>query len=288
MIERALTYGRMVKFSHTVFALPFALAAVIIGHRYRPVRAVDLFWITVAMVGARSAAMGFNRLADAKIDARNPRTARREIPSGEISKAAAAGFTGLFSALFIFAAAMLGPQCLALSLPVLTILFGYSFSKRFTWLSHLYLGLVISLAPLGAWLALVKTFSWPVLLLSLALMTHITGFDILYACQDHQFDRNEGLHSIPVRFGIKNALIAATFFHLMSFTFFILIYFAFQMGPVYLAAVAVIGFLFITEHWLINPDDLSRINISFFHINSIISIVLFCGVLGDELYRRWA
>jgi len=288
LLERMTTYGRMVRFSHTVFALPFALSAVVLALRQHAVHPSDVFWILVAMAGARTAAMGFNRLADAAIDAANPRTSHREIPAGRLSIAATTRFVIFFSALFLLACAMLGRLCFYLSLPVIVVLFAYSYTKRFTWLSHLYLGFAISLAPVGAWIGITKGFSWPILLLSGALMTWMAGFDILYACQDIEFDRHQGLFSIPVRFGIKTALALAGFLHVTSFFFFLTIYFIFQMNWVYLITVLTIGMLLCVEHHLIRPDDLSHVNVAFFHINSVISIVLFLGILMDEAVRRWA
>lgn len=284
--ERVLTFGRMIKFSHTVFALPFALAAVVLAQRVAPLTIERLGWLLAAMVGARSAAMGFNRLVDARLDKMNPRTRGREIPTGKLSTRATIIFVILFSGLFILSAATFGRLCLYLSVPVLLLLFSYSYSKRFTVLCHLYLGLTISMAPLGAWIALTGGFNWSILLLSLALMTYIAGFDVLYACQDIAFDRKEGLFSIPVRFGPAGALAIAAGFHIVSLGFFTWLFFAFQMGAIYLAAVGIIGLLMFIEHRLVKPDDLSRIDIAFFHMNSLISITLFIGVLADELVRR--
>ncbi len=285
LTERIMIYGRMIRFSHTVFALPFALSAVVLAWRDHPLSPGDMFWILTAMVGARSAAMGFNRIADAGIDAKNPRTATREIPSGKLSMTSARLFVLFFSALFILASAMLGNICFYLSFPVLAVLFAYSYTKRFTWLSHLYLGFAISLAPLGAWVAAARDFSWSILLLSLALMTYIAGFDILYACQDEEFDRKEGLFSVPARFGINPALGIAKVLHFCSFCFFAGIFFAFDMHRIYLLTVLIIGCLFILEHRLVKPHDLTHINIAFFHVNSMISVILFIGVLADELFR---
>ena len=287
ILKRVLVYGRMIKFSHTVFALPFALSAVILAQRRHQMIISDIFWILLAMIGARSSAMGFNRIADARLDAKNPRTSKRDIPLGRLSLSSAAVFVIFFSGLFIFSSAMLGRLCFYLSFPILVVLFSYSYTKRFTWLSHIYLGFAISLAPAGAWIALAKTFSWSVLILSLALMTYITGFDILYACQDIEFDKDEGLFSIPAHFGVKKALIIASIIHLASFYFFFLIYFVFDMNLMYFCAVLIIGFLLIIEHRLVKPDDLSNVNFAFFHVNSLISITLFLGVLADELVRRW-
>ena len=287
LLERILTYGRMIKFSHTVFALPFALSAVILAQRRHQMIISDIFWILLAMIGARSSAMGFNRIADAKFDTKNPRTSKRDIPSGRLSLSSAIVFVILFSGLFIFSSAMLGKLCFYLSFPILVVLFSYSYTKRFTWLSHIYLGFAISLAPAGAWIALAKSFSWSVLILSIALMTYIAGFDILYACQDIEFDKDEGLFSIPAHFGVKKALIIASIIHLASFCFFFLIYFVFDMNLMYFCAVLIIGLLLIIEHRLVKPDDLSNVNFAFFHVNSLISITLFLGVLADELVRRW-
>ena len=287
MLERILTYGRMIKFSHTVFALPFAFSAVILAQRQHQMIISDIFWILLAMIGARSSAMGFNRIADAKFDTKNPRTSKRDIPSGRLSLSSAVVFVIFFSGLFIFSSAMLGKLCFYLSFPILVVLFSYSYTKRFTWLSHIYLGFAISLAPAGAWIALAKSFSWSVLILSFALMTYIAGFDILYACQDIEFDKDEGLFSIPAHFGVKKALIIASIIHLASFCFFFLIYFVFDMNLMYFFAVVIIGILLIIEHRLVKPDDLSNVNFAFFHVNSLISITLFLGVLADELVRRW-
>ncbi len=281
--NRIRTYGGMIRFSHTVFALPFALSAAILAGRSTPLAFRDLFWVLVAMASARSSAMGVNRIADASIDEKNPRTADREIPSKKLSYSSAAVFVVASSALFILSAAMLGRLCLYLSGPVLLVLFFYSYTKRFTWLCHLYLGFAISLAPVGAWIAIADTFSWPVALLSLALLTYIAGFDILYACQDVDFDKKEGLYSIPARFGVKNALLVSSIIHSVSFLAFLAFYFAFDMGPIYLASVFLIGVFLFIEQRMVNPEDLSRINVAFFHMNSLVSVTLLIGVFFDEL-----
>ena len=286
-LEQFLAYGKTIKFSHTIFALPFALSAAILAYRHHPISLTHLFWILIAMIGARSSAMGFNRIADARFDAKNPRTSKRELPSGRLSLTSAKMFVILFSFIFIFAAAMLGKICLYLSFPVLALLFSYSYTKRFTWFSHFYLGFVISLAPLGAWIALTNTFSLPIILLSLTLLTYIAGFDILYACQDTGFDTKEGLFSIPARFGIQKALLISSISHVFSFLFLFLIFIAFDMKIIYLTAIIVIGLLLVVEHKLVKPCDLSNVNIAFFHVNSAISIILFVGILADELVRQW-
>lgn len=281
--KHIVTYGRMIKFSHTIFALPFALAAVVLANRLAPVTLYSLFWILIAMVAARSAAMGFNRIVDARIDARNPRTAMREIPAGKLSLKAAVIFVAVSAGVFILAAAMLGRLCLILSVPVLAVLCLYSYTKRFTWLAHLYLGFAISLAPLGAWIALTNSFRGPILLLSLALLSYIAGFDILYACQDTGFDRQEGLFSIPARFGLHRALLTARAIHLLAWGFLLGVGMAFDLGLIYYITTLCIGALLILEHRLVNPDDLSKIDIAFFNVNSTISVVLFLGILVDEI-----
>lgn len=287
VVEHIRVYGRMIKFSHTIFALPFALAAVILANRTYPVTLWQIAWILVAMVGARSAAMGFNRIVDADIDRTNPRTAEREIPSGRLSFRAAFFFVVISSGVFILAAAMLSRLCLYLSVPVLLLLFFYSYTKRFTAFSHVYLGFSISLAPLGAWIAVTGQFDWEVLVLCSALLTYIAGFDILYACQDTAFDREAGLFSIPARWGPRTAFKVAALLHGTAFCFFFLVYLVFDTGPVYLAAVAVIGGLLVLEHRLVRPYDLDRIHLAFFNVNSAISIVLFAGILGSELFDRF-
>ncbi|WP_373498781.1 UbiA-like polyprenyltransferase [Desulfococcus sp.] len=286
LISRIAVYGRMIKFSHTVFALPFALSALVLAGREHGVTAAQIFWILVAMVGARSAAMGFNRIADVGFDARNPRTAGREIPSGRLSTRAAMVFVALSSAVFILAAAMLGRLPFLLSAPVLGVLFLYSYAKRFTWLAHACLGFVISLAPLATWIAVTGIFSWKILWLSLALMTYITGFDILYACQDVDFDRSQGLFSIPAHFGVRKALWAARMIHALAYASFLMVYVAFDMTGGFLLAAGLIGLMLVFEHWLTDPEDLSRVHIAFFHVNSVISVTLLAGVLADEMIRR--
>lgn len=286
LLSRITLYGRMIKFSHTVFALPFALSALLLAAREHGVSAAQILWILLAMVGARSAAMGFNRIVDTVYDARNPRTAHREIPAGRLSARAAAAFVVLSSGIFVLAAARLGRLPFLLSGPVLGVLFLYSYTKRFTWLAHVYLGFAISLAPLATWIAVTGQFSGRILWLTLALMTYIAGFDILYACQDVDFDRSQGLFSIPARFGVPRALRAARGIHVLSYGAFLMVYFAFDMTGGYLLAAGLIGLLLVFEHWLTDPEDLRHVHIAFFHVNSVISVTLLLGVLADELIRR--
>ncbi len=276
--SKSVTYSKMIKLSHTIFALPFALSSVILVNRVEPVTVEKIFWIIIAMVGARSAAMGFNRLSDAEIDAGNPRTATREIPAGNISRTEAALFVGISALLFIFAAWMLSTLCFWLSFPVLAILFLYSYTKRFTWMAHIYLGFAIGLAPIAAWVAVAGSIDPRIIVLSLVLLTYIAGFDIMYACQDFAFDSSRGLHSIPARFGIRKSLAASSLLHIISVGLLIWLYFIFPLHPAYLIFTAVI-----VEHRLVNPDDLSKINIAFFHVNSAVSIIVFVAILAGDL-----
>jgi 4-hydroxybenzoate polyprenyltransferase len=285
LARQIVDFGRMIKFSHTVFALPFALSAVVLAHRGNEVTLQAFFWILVAMVCARSAAMGFNRIADARFDRLNPRTAERHIPSGTMSSLSAILFVSGFSLAFILASAMISRLCFWLSMPVLAILFFYSYTKRFTSLSHLYLGMSISLAPLGAWIAVTGRFEPAILILCTALLTYIAGFDILYACQDVQFDQEAGLYSIPSRLGVQAAFHISTILHFATFISLTALFIVFDLGMAYLLALVIIGMLLVFQHRVIRPHDLTHIELAFFHANSAISILLFLGILGDELLR---
>lgn len=285
IFSKAVIYSKMIKLSHTVFALPFALASAVLVHSVRPLTLRTVFWIVMAMVGARSAAMGFNRLADAAIDAKNPRTAMREIPSGTISRAEAGLFVVLSSLVFMTASAMLSWLCFRLSFPVLAILFLYSYTKRFTWLAHIVLGFAISMAPMAVWVAVSGELSWRIGVLSLALLSYIAGFDILYACQDVEFDSREGLYSIPSRFGTKPAMHISSLLHVISVACLMGLYWIFALSPVYLAIAGVIALLFVVEHRLVNHQDLSKIDMAFFHVNSVISVLVFVAVLAGEMFK---
>ncbi len=281
LVQRIRTYGRLIKFSHTVFALPFALASVLLANRQHSLTWTAFGWIVVAMASARSAAMGFNRYADYEYDRRNPRTAGRPLTSGEIDKKSALCFVFVSSLLFVLSAANLGRLCLVLAVPALLVLFFYSYTKRFTSLSHLFLGFGIGLAPAGAWIAVTGTLNWKILLLSMALMTYISGFDILYACQDVDFDKEVKLHSIPACWGVPSALVVSISLHLLTFVFLLSLYFAFDLGRVYLIFLLLISLLLVIEHCLVRPQHLDHVNVAFFHTNSAISILLLIGVWAD-------
>ena len=271
VVSRALAYGRMIRFSHSVFALPFALvsAALAAGGRV-PWR--ELPWIVVAMVGARSAAMGFNRLADQALDVRNPRTSGRELPRGLVSRREVWLFVAASALALVGAAAMLNPLCLAHSPVALLVVLGYSYTKRFTSLSHLALGLALAIAPVGAWLAVRGRFGLPPLVLALGVLFWVAGFDTIYACQDVEFDRREGLFSLPARLGAGLALVVARGLHVASVVLLAALYVLVPLHPVYLVGVAAVAALLVYEHSLVSADDLSRVDAAFFAVNGWISI----------------
>ncbi len=286
-LGRVVVFGRMVKFEHTLFALPFALAAAAIAARAHGITAARVAGIVVAMAGARTAAMGFNRIVDRNIDARNPRTARREIPAGVISLRAAWVMTLAATAVFVLSAAALGPLCLALSPIALLFLFGYSFTKRFTALCHLFLGLAIASGPAGAWIAVRGDFGWPPGLLMIAVGSWIAGFDVLYALSDREFDRSAGIHSIPARLGVTGALVVSALLHLVTAAALVALATAASphLGPAYLSGVAVVVALLIYEHAIVRPSDLSRLDIAFFNLNGWVSVIFFVATVADVLIR---
>lgn len=279
--ERLIEFGHMIKFSHSVFALPFALAAAVLAHKQHPITWGKVWWIVVAMVGARSAAMGFNRLVDRDIDAANPRTKNRHLPSGKLSVAEARWFVALFSVLFIYAAYRLNSLCFYLSPVALGVVFFYSFTKRFTAFSHYILGLALSLAPIGAWLAVTGSFALPPIILGAAVLFWVAGFDIFYACQDYEFDRKVGLYSVPRALGIRKALLLARVSHVVSFVLLLSLSELINLYFVYMAGLIVIAALLVYEHSLVRADDLSRLDMAFFKMNGIISVIFFVAVLGD-------
>lgn len=272
----------MIKFEHTVFALPFAIMSAFIAEEGLP-PLTKLGWILVAMVGARSCAMAFNRLADAEIDSQNPRTATRAIPAGLITKGAVWFFTLVSAGLLVCAAWRLNPLAFALSPVALAVIMGYSFTKRFTALSHLWLGLALSISPVGAWIAIKGQFDWTPIILCCVVLLWTAGFDIIYACQDVNFDRKHGLHSIPARIGIRWALWVSSALHVVAvFLLFCIPRFA-EMGHFYFVGVWIVVFIFIYEHAIVKPDDLSRVNLAFFTLNGMISLVLMALSIADIL-----
>ncbi len=278
-------FGRMIKFEHTLFALPFAMAAAAIAARGHGLSVARLAGIVLAMAGARTAAMGFNRIVDRHFDARNPRTAKREIPTGAISVRAAWTMTLVATSVFVGAAAALGPLCLALSPVALLFLYGYSFTKRFTALCHLFLGLAIASGPAGAWIAVRGDFGWVPGLLMIAVGFWIAGFDILYALADRDFDRGAGLHSIPARFGVGGALVLSALLHLVTVGALLALTSVAHLGAPYLVGVAVVIALLAYEHAIVRPGDLSRLDVAFFNLNGYVSVAFFVATLVDTLAR---
>lgn len=272
----------MIKFEHTIFALPFAIISAFIASDGIP-PPDKIVWILVAMIGARSCAMAFNRLADSDIDGVNPRTAARAIPAGRITKRAVWVFTVVSAALLVFAAYKLNPLAFTLSPAALAVIVGYSYSKRWTILSHFWLGLSISIAPIGAWIAIKGTLDWPPMLLGLAVFLWIGGFDIIYACQDFEFDRKHGLFSIPARYGKQRALRLSSILHAMMVTVLIGVTAITNLGVFYLIGVGIVTILLIYEHSIVRPNDLSRVNLAFFTLNGIVSLVLMSLSMADML-----
>jgi 4-hydroxybenzoate polyprenyltransferase len=264
----------MIKIEHTLFALPFAFLGAVLAARGLP-SAGQIFWIVVAMVGARSAAMAFNRIADRNFDARNPRTASRAIPAGLLSVGFVWAFTIAAAALFLLAAAMLTRLTLILAPVALGCVLLYSFTKRWTQFSHLVLGACLSIAPTGAWIAVKGEIGSPVpVLLSLVVLFWTAGFDVLYACQDYDFDRSEGLRSIPARFGVARALWIARGLHAAAFLALVWLFVITGPGPVAFVGVIATGALLIYQHWLVRAGDLSRLNAAFFTTNAFVSVIL--------------
>ncbi len=273
----------MIKFEHSVFALPFAFMGAFLAQRGIP--AWDkLFWILIAMVSARSVAMAFNRLVDMKIDARNPRTRERALPSGQVTPRWVCGFIVFWAVVFVFSSYNLNRLVFCLSPVALAIVMAYSYAKRFTWFTHIFLGIADGIAPIAGWLAIKPVFESVPLWLLAGVAFWVAGFDILYACLDYEFDRKEGIHSIPARFGIKNALYISIFFHILTLICFFSVGVAARLTPVYFYGMVFISLLLIGEHYIIKPHDFSRINMSFFTINGFIGIAMFFLVALPEIH----
>ncbi|HKY09982.1 MAG TPA: UbiA-like polyprenyltransferase [Candidatus Binatia bacterium] len=288
--SRISDYGRLVRFSHTVFALPFALSAVALAWPKHPVTLRSLLWILVAMVGARTAAMGFNRVVDKKFDALNPRTREWELPRGAIKVWEAAALTSAAALVFILAAYQLNWICFILSPVALAIIFFYSLTKRFTWTSHLFLGLALAIAPIGAWLAVARP---PIeiedllvpFFLGLAVVFWLAGFDIIYSLQDREFDCSHGLFSMPVRFGVAGALAFSSCFHLLTVICLAMVGLLAHMGFIYWTGFVFVAAILFWEHRIVRPHDLSRVNRAFFDLNAYVSLGYFLATLADIVMR---
>jgi 4-hydroxybenzoate polyprenyltransferase len=275
----------MIKWEHSIFALPFALCGAMLAAGGLP-SLHQLAWIIVAMVAARSAAMAFNRLADASIDAANPRTSARALPAGHLTSTFVATFVVISSAIFIVAASQLNRLALWLSPVALAVLLLYSYTKRFTRWSHLVLGFALGIAPSAAWIAVRGSLDPRILLLTAAVMFWVGGFDVLYACQDLDFDRQTGLYSVPRFLGIGSALWVARAFHIVMLLLLIALLHAFGMGKIAIIGVAIVTALLIYEHSLVSATDLSRLNAAFFTLNGVISVVFFIFIAADLLLRK--
>ena len=283
--EKIKDYASLVRFEHTLFAMPFALAAMVVAAGGWPAWSV-CGWIVVAMVGARTAAMAFNRIADRKIDAKNPRTKMRELPNGKVKLWEAWALMLVAIALFIFAAWKLNPLALALSPVALIIVLGYSLTKRFTRFSHLVLGLALAVAPVGAWVAVTGEISWPPIVLAAAVMLWTAGFDSIYALQDVEFDKKQKLFSMPQSVGVAPALFLSRVMHVATAVLLYLFGVMINLGWFYWTGVAVIAASLIYEQRLVTPKDLSKINAAFFTMNGLVSVVFFVATLADVLWRR--
>jgi 4-hydroxybenzoate polyprenyltransferase len=273
----------MIKWEHSIFALPFALTGAMLAARGFPA-GKTLFWILVCMVAARSAAMAFNRLVDADLDAANPRTAARALPAGQLSRGFVGAFTLLSSAIFLLGASQLNRLTLWLAPLALAILFAYSYTKRCTRWSHLVLGLSLGIAPAAAWIAVRGSLSPPILALTAAVLCWVAGFDMLYACQDFEHDRRVGLRSIPASLGLTKAFWLARGLHLAAFLLLMAMVPLFGLGKIALAGVLVVGLLLLYEHSLVSPKDLSRLNAAFFTMNGVISMVYFLFTAAELLW----
>ncbi len=287
--ERIRQFGEMIKFEHTVFALPFAYLGAFLANRGLP-SGNQLLWITLAMVGARTAAMALNRLIDRHIDARNPRTANRALPRGILSVTEVWFYVIASWVLLLVSAWQLNPLGLSVPLTVklmpvaVLVLTVYSYTKRFTWLCHFILGLSLGLAPVGSWIGVTGRIEFPAVLLGLAVLTWVAGFDIIYACQDYDFDRQEGIYSIPAVFGIRKALIISAFLHVLTVAFLAWTGMVLALGYFYWLGVLVAVAILIYEHSLVTPADLSKLDAAFFNMNGILSVLMFVFTFADILF----
>src|SRR5579859_101720 len=284
MFSNIKTTLEMIKWEHSVFALPFAMCGAMLAAGGMPSFA-QLGWIVLCMVSARSAAMAFNRLADAQIDAANPRTATRAIPAGSLSQKFVALFVMASCGVFVLAAGQLNRLALALSPVALGVVLLYSFTKRFTRWSHLVLGLALGVAPAAAWIAVRGSLDPRILVLTAAVTFWVGGFDVLYACQDIDFDRANRLNSIPQSFGVPNSLILARVLHIMMLALLVVLVLSFGLGKIAMAGLVVVACLLAYEHSLVSKDDLSKLNAAFFTMNGVIAVVFFVFIAADLLLR---
>lgn len=284
LVKKIHDYGTLVMFSHTVFSLSFALISMLLVSNGLP-SPYTVFWILVAFMGARTGANAINRAIDAEIDARNPRTATRQLPQGLLKKKEVIAFSVVCFIVMVVAAAMLNPLCLLLSPVALFLLVIYSYTKRFTWACHLVLGITSAAAPVGAWLAVSGRITWLPLFMGAANTLWVAGFDIIYGSQDYAFDTANGIHSMAARFGVKNALRIAAVFHAITVALLVIVgLLSGQLGVIYFIGLAIISVLFVIEHRLVSPDNLNNVKVASYSINQVVSIVfLIFGVIDSVL-----
>ncbi|MCR4441290.1 MAG: UbiA-like polyprenyltransferase [Peptococcaceae bacterium] len=283
ILKKIKLLGELIKYEHTVFALPFAYLGAILAQKAFP-SWWQLFWITLAMAAARSAAMGLNRVIDRHLDAANPRTAGRHLPRGLVSVLEVKVFIAFSLVVFVYCVYVLSPRHLVYTPVIMLFLVGYSYTKRFTWLSHLILGATDGFAPLGGWIAVTRSMDPTAFLLGAVVAFWVAGFDIIYATLDLDFDREYGLYSLPLNFGLKNALLISRALHALSVLLLLFIFFFLGLGWWFLAGIAVMAVLLVYEHSIISPNDLSRVNTAFFNVNGLISILLLAFTAIDVLF----
>lgn len=284
MLKKIADFLKMIKIEHTLFALPFAFTGAVIAAGGLPSYS-QIFWIIVAMVGARTGAMGLNRVIDAEIDKKNPRTASREIPSGKISKGESIVYIIISFLIYEFATLMLNKLCFYLSPIPLIIFITYSYTKRFTSLCHIVLGVALGLAPIGAWVAVAGNINTGIVIMGIGVLFWVSGFDIIYALQDIEFDKQEKLFSIPAFIGVKKSLILARCFHIISFILFLLTALLLNLGKLYLLGIFLSGIFMFFQHRVISENDLTRVNIAFFNLNAYISLTVFVFTTLDVFIR---
>lgn len=278
--DKIKDFLNVIDFGHTLFGLPFAYLGAFLAERAFP-SGRQLLWITLAMIGARTAALCFNRLIDLEIDRVNPRTTGWVLPSGRLSYRSVWLLAIFFVALLVYSAAKLNPLCLKLAPLAIFVLWGYSYTKRFTWWCHLILGLAIGIGPVGAWIAITGAWSWHPVILSLAVACWVAGFDTMYACQDIEFDRKQGLYSIPARFGEKGALIFSAVFHFFTAVFLVLNGRLLNLGIWYYLGVSLAVIILAYEHWLVKPGNLNRVDFASFKINRYVGLIIFAATMAD-------
>jgi len=284
VISKVKTLLEMIKFEHTIFALPFAFMGAFLAGQGLP-RLSQCLWILLGMVGGRTAAMGFNRIVDAPFDAQNPRTATRAIPKGEVSRLEAWGMVLLAIALYFLAAYKLNPLAFKVSPFFLAIILAYSYTKRFTPLCHIFLGLAIGLAPVAGWIGVKGTMNFLPAVLSAGVMFWVAGFDILYSCLDHEFDKGQGLHSIPAAVGLKKAFVISSILHILAFICFIAVGIMAHLNFIYYLGLAATFVLLFKQHTIVKPDDLSRLDMAFFTFNGAISVILFAATALSLIFK---